>query len=78
MTEQEEKDKILTELTTSIKTLAVNMEYMAKEQQKQGKRLEQLEHEPTEEYKHYKRLIIGCIITTAIGALIGAIITSVL
>jgi len=30
MNEQEEKDKTLTELTTSVKTLAVNMEYMAK------------------------------------------------
>ena len=78
MTEQEEKDKTLTELTTSVKTLAVNMEYMAKEQQKQGERLERLEHEPTEEYKHYKRLIIGCVITTVIGAVIGAILANVL
>lgn len=43
MNEQEEKDKTLTELTTSVKTLAVNMEYMAKEQTKQGDRLERLE-----------------------------------
>lgn len=78
MNEQEAKDKTLTELTISVKSLATNMEYMAKEQQKQGERLERLEHEPTEEYKHYKRLIIGCVITTVIGAIIGAILTSVL
>lgn len=78
MTEQEEKDKNLTELTTSVRTLAVNMEYMAKEQQKQGERLERLEHEPTDEYKHYKRLIIGCIITTIIGAVVGALISNII
>ena len=78
MDEREEKDKTLSELTTSVRTLAVNMEYMAKEQQKQGERLERLEHEPTDEYKHYKRLIIGCIITTVIGTVLGAIIANVL
>ena len=78
MEEREEKDKTLSELTTSVRTLAVNMEYMAKEQQKQGERLERLEHEPTDEYKHYKRLIIGCIITTVIGTVLGAILANVL
>lgn len=78
MDEREEKDKTLSELTTSIRTLAVNMEYMAKEQQKQGERLERLEHEPTDEYKHYKWLIIGCIITTVIGTVLGAILANVL
>lgn len=78
MDEREEKDKTLSELTTSVRTLAVNMEYMAKEQQKQGERLERLEHEPTDEYKHYKRLIIGCIITTVIGTVLCAILANVL
>lgn len=78
MDEREEKDKTLTELTISVKSLATNMEYMAKEQQKQGERLERLEHEPTEEYKHYKRLIIGCIITTIIGAVVGALISNII
>ena len=62
MDEREEKDKTLSELTTSVRTLAVNMEYMAKEQQKQGERLERLEHEPTDEYKHYKRLISAALL----------------
>ena len=78
MNEREEADKTLTELTTSVKTLAVNMEYMAKEQQKQGKRLDNLEQEPAEDFKYYKRIIISCIITTILGALIGAIIAKYL
>lgn len=78
MDEQEGKDKTLTELTISVKTLATNMEYMAKEQQKQGKRLERLEHEPADNYKHYKRLVIGCVLTTIMGALLGAILANII
>ena len=85
MQKQEENYKIFKEMDTSIKTLTVNMEYQVKEtqkineqQQKIDERLERIEHEPTEDYKHYKRLIIGCIITTVIGAGVGAILTTVL
>lgn len=78
MNDHDEKDKTLTELTTSVKTLAVNMEYMAKEQQQQGERLERLEHEPSENYKYYKRLIIGCVFTTIVGAIVGAILALVI
>ena len=78
MTEQEGKDKILTELTISVKTLATNMEYMAKEQQRQGERLERLEHEPSENFKYYKRLVIGCVITSIIGIIVGAVFASII
>ena len=78
MNEREKTDETLVELTTSVKTLGLNMEYMLKEQQKQGVRLERLEHEPTDEYKYYKRQIISCIITAVIGAVIGAVLANVL
>lgn len=78
MDEQEGKDKTLTELTISVKTLATNMEYMAKEQQKQGEHLERLEQEPADNYKHYKRLVIGCVLTTILGALLGAILANII
>lgn len=74
----EEQNKALTKLVNSVDKLALNMEYMAKEQKEQGKRLERLEREPTEDYKHYKRLVIGCVITTIIGAIIGAVISTIL
>lgn len=74
-----EKDKEqLFGIVKSIERLAVNMEHMAHEQQKQGERLEALEHEPIDAFKHYKRLVIGCIITTVLGALIGAGIALIL
>ena len=75
MHDQEERDKTLTDLTTSVKTLAVNMEYMAKEQTRQGLRLERLEREPAESHKYFKRTIWTSVITTIVGAVIGAILT---
>lgn len=78
MDKREKTDEILIELTTQIKTVSFNVEYIAKEQQKQGERLERLEHEPTDEYKYYKRQIISCIITAVIGAVIGAVLVNVI
>ena len=74
----EEQQSTLNKLVTSVDVLAVNMKHMADEQKKQGDKLENLEHEPTEEFKHYKRLIIGCIITTVLGAVLGAVLATVL
>ena len=71
----EEQNKTLNEIAVSTSTLATNMKYMAKEQQKQGERLEQLEHEPAENAKYYRRLIIGCALTAIISIAIGALIS---
>ena len=78
MNEQEERDKTLTELTTSVKTLAVNMEYMAKEQTRQGERLERLEREPAESHKYFKRTIWTSIITAVVGIVVGALLALII
>lgn len=74
----EEQQTVLNKLVNSVDVLAVNMKHMADEQKEQGKKLEKLEHEPAEEYKHYKRLVIGCVITTVIGAVVGAVLATIL
>lgn len=74
----EEQQATLHRMAVSVETMAVNMEYMAREQKAQGERLERLEHEPAEEYKHYRRTIIGCIITTILGAVLGALLATIL
>ena len=51
------------------------MRYMMEEQKAQGERLRKIEAEPLDDAKHYKRLAIGCIITTVIGGIIGALLT---
>lgn len=85
MDKREKQEEALHQMAVSIGEMAVNMDYMAKEQKeqgvkidKQGEKIDKLEHEPVEDYKHYKRTIIGCILTTIIGAVLGAILALVI
>lgn len=64
----------INKLVTSVEILANNMERMAKEQEKQGSRLEKLEQKPTKDYEQLKRTIITSICTAIVGAIIGAIL----
>ena len=59
----------ISELTTSVKVMASNMENMAKEQEKQGERLEAIEQVPA---KNWDKLIwaIGGAVLTAIIAVV--------
>ncbi|MBQ6944200.1 MAG: hypothetical protein IJN43_07710 [Ruminococcus sp.] len=74
----EEQNNTLNKLVNSVDVLAVNMKHMADEQKSQREHIEKLEKEPVEDYKHYKRLVIGCVVTTIIGAVIGAILATIL
>lgn len=56
-------------LTHSVEKLAINMENMFKEQEKQGQRLEKLENRDGEMW----RKVTGYIITAVIGIVIGYI-----
>lgn len=58
-------------LLSSIEKLAVNMESMQKELNKQGERLETLENRDGEMW----RKVTGYIATTVVGAVIGFILT---
>jgi hypothetical protein len=78
MEKSEKQQETLHQMATSVEKMAVNMEHMAKEQAKQGERLERLEHEPADDFKHYKRLIIGCIITGVLSAIVGAVLALIL
>lgn len=72
--EVEENQSEISSLTQSVNELAINMRYMMEEQKAQGERLRKIEAEPLDDAKHYKRLAIGCIITTVIGGIIGALL----
>lgn len=74
----EEQQATLNKLVNSVDVLAVNMKHMADEQKKQGEHIEKLEKEPAEDFKHYKRLLIGCVITTIVGAVVGALLATIL
>lgn len=81
----EEQTTLLNKLANSTDKLALSMDYMAKEQkkqseilEKQGEKLENLEHEPADDFKHYKRLIVGCLITGVVGAIVGVLMTLII
>lgn len=58
---------VLYKLSASIEKLAISMEYLAKEVEKQGKQLNDLEMKPAKRYD----LIITTLISGLLGALIG-------
>ena len=71
ISELEDSVKEITALTTSIERLAVSMENMAKEQSRQGKRLEVLENRDGEMW----RKVVGYAVTAILGVVIGFVFT---
>ena len=61
----------ITELVSTVKVLAVNMENMAKEQAKQGERLKEIEGKPAKRWE----TLIGCVLTALVTAAISYFLT---
>ena len=70
--------KDLRGLTAAIERLAVSVQSMSEKVDKIDTRLESVESEPADSFKHYKRVIIGCIITGVIGVLVGSLLALIL
>ena len=60
-------------LSTSVEKLALSMESMVKEQEKQGKRLEALESRDGEMW----RKVVGYVVTVVVGAFLGYVLTKI-
>ena len=71
LTELEVAQKQISELITSVKVLANNMEQMAKEQIKQGVRLQAIEEKPGKRWE----TVVACIITGLVGAAVSAVVS---
>ncbi len=67
---QEKLTTTMNEMSKSINTLAINMQYMVEEQINQGKRLTALEEKPKKRWD----TVVTAIITTLIGTIIGLIV----
>lgn len=74
----ESQQEAMSSLTRSVDRLALTMGTLVEEQKELKADVKALKEEPVEDSKYYKRLIIGGIITTVLGALIGALITLVI
>lgn len=60
-------------IALSVNKLAVNMEHMLAEQREQGRRLTALEREPGEGFRRLKATIMQCVVSSLLGALLGAV-----
>lgn len=74
----EVEQKQIIGIIRSVDKLACNMDSMCEEQRKQGERLDSLEKTPLDDYKYYKRMLIGCIITGILGAILGSVLSFIL
>lgn len=66
--------KVINELALSVNRMAVSMENMLQEINRQGDRLEELEKVPVETNRQVKQAII----TALVGGIVGAFITAIL
>ena len=63
----------INELVSSVKVLAVNMETMSKELQKQGERLAEIESKPAKRWE----TIVACILTGVLGYILNMALSGV-
>ena len=62
-------------LTVAVERIAVKTEEIGTKVNDIDCRLDRVEKEPSEDYKHYKRSAVTVIITGVVGAVIGAVMT---
>lgn len=63
----------INELVASVKVLAVNMETMSKELQKQGDRLSEIEGKPAKRWE----TVVACIITGILGFVLNMLLSGI-
>ena len=70
--------KDLRHLTAAVEKLAAGQGVANQKLDSIGRRLLRVENEPVDDFKHYKRLIVGCLLTTTLSAVLAAIIATFL
>lgn len=61
----------INDLTASVRELATNMRAMQREQERQGKRLDEIEDEPADKW----RTLVKTILTVAVSAIVTYLLT---
>lgn len=67
--------KDLRQLTIAVKEIAVGQKGVTEKLDRIDSRLQNVENNPAEDFRHYKRLIMGCLLTTSITAVVTAILS---
>ena len=76
--EIKEDVKDIHRLTSAVEKIALRTESIEKKVDGLDGRIGSIEAEPGQNWRHYKRLVIGCILTGAVGAILGAILTMII
>lgn len=74
----ETQQEAINSLVRSVDRFSITLTNLVDGQKELKAEVKALKEAPAENYNHYKKLIIGCIITTVLGAVIGAIIALIL
>lgn len=72
--EDKETKKQMQELTYAVKDLAVNMQYMIKQQQETDETIKAMQNEPNEDKRHGKRAFISSVVNMITAAVVTCII----
>ena len=69
---------LIYELTTSVSLLAEQMTRMNSDISDVKSDIVEIKAQPVNSYNHYKKLVVGGVITTIIGAILGAFIKGII
>ena len=78
LSEIKEEVKDIRRLTLAVEKIAVKTESIDSKVDNMGSRLHAVESEPAESFLHFKKLIIGAILTTTLTTLLASILSFVL
>lgn len=78
LTDLKEVYNLIYGLTTNVSVLTEQMVQMNKQLDNIRKVQDDIIKEPLNDYNHYRKLIVGGIITTTLGAIVGAIVMTVI
>lgn len=78
LNEIKDEVKDIRRLTIAVEKIAVQTETTAKKVDSIDTRLDSVENRPSADYSHYKRVIIGAVITGVIGIIVGAVMALII
>ncbi len=78
LTEIKDEVKDIRRLTNAVEKIAVKTESIDSKVDDMGARISAVEREPSDSFNHYKRLIVGAVISAAVSSLVVAILALVM
>ncbi|MBQ8338220.1 MAG: hypothetical protein IJY33_03665 [Oscillospiraceae bacterium] len=78
LTEIKDEVKDIRRLTNAVEKIAVKTESIDSKVDEMGLRISAVERDPSDSFKHYKRLIAGAVISAAVSSIIVAILALIM